>query len=117
MSVLGSALLIVSLIGLAVYSTSLAMLLLVPASTRRGLARTALCRMLGACVYLAVAVSTLLGHPPGQRITLALFIGIQGMWLANSAADVHSARSGQPRYAGHTLPNPGCRNLPGKECS
>ena len=82
----GLLLLAVSLISLLTYLISLHSLLLQP--RRRGLIRTAVCRVLAAFMYSVIAMSTLAGKPASILITLGTFIGIQLMWQANSIADV-----------------------------
>lgn len=59
----------------------------------RGYARTAACRVLAASIYSTVALLAVLGiHIPGagqlSPEALAVFTGIQVIWLVNSALDI-----------------------------
>jgi hypothetical protein len=87
---LGVTLLVVATAGLTVYGLSLWRLLRRP--HRRGLVRTAVCRVAVAVLYLSIAVATLVGHSLSDAAALAVFIAIQLVWQANSVADVRLSR-------------------------
>jgi hypothetical protein len=83
---LGYVLLGMSLWSLTVYLASLSRLLVHP--RRRGLIRTALCRVLAACLYVVISMATLTRSPSAGMISIGVFVIIQFMWQANSIADV-----------------------------
>jgi hypothetical protein len=58
----------------------------------RGYVRTVLCRVIASMTYVAVAASQLSGAEKVGAEALLVFVGIQGMWLFNSALDVISRR-------------------------
>lgn len=86
----GCALLITSLVSLAVYVVSLLRLLAAPHN--RGLVRTTACRVAAAFLYTVISMSTIVGKPSSAFITVGAFIVIQLTWQANSVADVFLAR-------------------------
>jgi hypothetical protein len=86
----GVILLSVSLLSFAVYACSLTTLLVQP--VRKGLVRTAVCRVVSALIYLTIALITLRGIDLGS-VALFVFIGIQLMWQGNAVADARLRRS------------------------
>jgi hypothetical protein len=84
--ILGYVLLLVSLMSMAVYLISLFRLVAQP--YRRGLVRTAVCRVAAAGMYTVIAMATLSSNPKTGMISVGVFVVIQLMWQANSVADV-----------------------------
>lgn len=58
----------------------------------RGYVRTVLCRVIASMTYVAVAATQISGAAKVGPEALLVFVGIQGMWLFNSALDVVSRR-------------------------
>lgn len=92
---LGVTLLVTASVGVVVYGLSLWRLLHRP--HRRGLVRTATCRVGAAVLYGAIAVATLLGAGLGDATALVVFIAVQLVWMVNSIADAALTRQGQGR--------------------
>lgn len=71
----------------------------------RGYVRTAACRVLAACIYSAVALLDIIGvRIPGGGVlgpeSLVVFVGVQAIWLCNTAMDIRVRRRLRQRQAG-----------------
>jgi hypothetical protein len=92
-TLLGSLLLAVSILSVIIYMAALGQLLIGP--HRPGLARTALCRIVAALLYVGVALLTLQTNTQGPLVGLGVFTVVQLMWQANAVADVRLTRHGR----------------------
>lgn len=86
-TILGGILLAVAFISLTIYVIALERLLLA-GSRRPGLVRTATCRVIGAILYVGVALATILAPDTGPVVGLGVFVIVQLIWQGNAIADV-----------------------------
>lgn len=90
MNPLTLTLLLISLVSMGVYFVALINLVAVP--HRRGIVRTAACRVTASFGYVMISVATIAHNPISGYISIGVFVLVQFMWQANSITDVLSAR-------------------------
>lgn len=90
-----ATLLLVSLLSLTVYVWSLAKLLV--RSPRRGLVRTAVCRVIAALIYTTTACLVVAGVEL-HSVPLFVLVAVQMMWQGNAVADARLAGWRWPWY-------------------
>lgn len=85
----------VSTLSLTVQTVALARIVAQAAAiraVRRGLLRTATCRVVASATYVALGVAAILSLPGTGTAAFVALVLIQGIWQANAVADARLAR-------------------------